>query len=296
MRRSERDQLLRPGSTTQDIDWIKVAMIVHKARNLWTRISGNWRPAFKESHISTAIPRKIHQLWIAPQDHTGDIPSDVVYQTRRWQETHPDFEHRVWTIDEVAAAIPTPKSKRMMETINVCRFEAMRADVVRLYLVHEFGGFWSDLKVYPIRRWLDGHLDQKLVLIEHFKSEWIPNPAGVLLNSFFGAYRHNPFIEACLERAHMNIDNRLSTTLWDVASPQMYMDVYDEWLARAGCTPDGVVLPSSYVWGNVVELGGGSYNNNDRHWSVREQNESMYLDTDARAISTPGWRWRFLDR
>lgn len=226
---------------------------------------------------SKLIPKKIHQLWIPP-GHLNTIPDDVLPQISAWRSFHPDFEHKIWTIDEVAASLPTSRSVRMMEAVRVARFEAMKADIVRLYLLSEFGGFWADLKVKPRRRWLDQYLNKELVLVEHFRFEQLADPAGVLTNNLIGSSAKNDFIEACIERVHENIDARLSTSVWHVAGIKVYMDIYSEWEKRNGYTPNGVVLKSDYVWHQLVELGSGSYSANRLHWSVRERGESIYLD------------------
>ena len=227
--------------------------------------------------VSENIPRIIHQLWIPPA-HLRAIPDDVLPQVRAWKDSHPDFEHRLWTVEEVAANLSAPRAARMMEAVRVSRFEAMKADIMRLYLLAEFGGFWSDLKVRPRRRWLDEYLDNDLVLVEHFRFDQLPDPSGTLTNNLIGSRARNSFIEACIEKAHANIDARLSTSVWHVAGIKIYMDIYSDLCARNAPPPRSRILKSDYVWGEIVELGHGSYSSNHRHWSVREKIESIYLE------------------
>ena len=245
--------------------------------NLWSALRIRKASNFDKAETPKAIPRRIHQLWIPPS-HLEAIPDDVRPQVGAWKNYHPDFEHRIWTIEEVAASIPAQSAARMTEALKVCRFEAMKADIVRLYLLYEHGGFWSDLKVFPRRRWLDEYLDSELLLVEHFKFEQLPNPTGVLTNNLIGARSKNPFIGACIERVHANIDRRLSTTVWHVAGIKIYMDIYEEWRSSYGQSPPGVVLTWDYVWSELVGLGYGSYSADHRHWSVREKNEPIYLE------------------
>ncbi|WP_342110950.1 glycosyltransferase family 32 protein [Methylobacterium sp. SI9] len=232
--------------------------------------------AFQHADCRSRIPKLIHQLWIKPT-HLDDIPDDVVMQVRAWKELYPDFRHRLWTIDEVAKSLPDARAKRMMGAIGLCRFEAMKADIVRLYILQEFGGFWSDLKVKPIRRWLDDYLDKDVVLIEHFKFALLQDPAGVLTNNLIGSMPNNRFINFCIDRAHQNINSRLSTSVCHIAGVKIYMDILAEMKGRNEWTSNSIILNSDDVWGRLVELGHGSYSADQRHWSVREKTESIYL-------------------
>lgn len=229
------------------------------------------------TNSSNVIPRRIHQLWISPA-HLKTIPDDVMPQTQAWAEFHPDFKHRVWTIEEAAASLPIRRAKRMMEAVRLSRFEAMKADIIRLYLLSEFGGFWSDLKVKPRRRWLNEHLDKELLLVEHFPFVGIPNPTGTLMNGFFGCAPKNTFIESCIEQVHSNIDNRLSASIWDVAGPRVFMNIYHNWSSSNDRDFEGIILPWEYAWNEILEMGSGSYSFDRHHWSVREKEESIYLD------------------
>lgn len=231
----------------------------------------------KISNNTNGIPKNIHQLWIPPA-HLDKIPDDVLPQINAWKTLHPDYNHKVWTIDEVAASLPDSRSERMLKAVKLARFEAMKADIIRLYLLSEFGGFWSDLKVVPRRRWLDEYRSKDLVLVEHFPFAQLPNPAGVLTNNLIGAKAKNAFIDACIDRVHRNIDARLSTSVWHVAGIKVYMEVYSEWQRRHGSSMNTEVLKSESVWGHIVDIGSGSYSADIRHWSVREKNESIYLD------------------
>lgn len=235
-----------------------------------SKLFNHYRPNVRK------IPKKIHQLWIPP-DHLDHIPDDVLPQIEAWKTFHPDFSHKVWTVAEVAASLPASRSKRMMEAVRAARFEAMQADIIRLYLLSEFGGFWSDLKVMPRRRWLDEYLDNQLVLVEHFPFHQLPDPTGVLTNNLIGATPNNEFIEACIERVHQNIDARLSTSVWHVSGIKVYMDMYSEWKTNQARLAGVSVLDSNFVWNEIVALGNGSYSANQRHWSVRERQESIYV-------------------
>ncbi len=239
------------------------------------------------------IPHQIHQLWIPPEKSDGSVPWDVKDNSSCWKDLHPDFSHCIWTLPDLLKALPGDEASCLEKVLPVCRFESMKADLARLFLLHHQGGFWTDLKLRPLCRFLDRHVGDDLLLIEHFQSEFIPDPAGVLVNGFFGCCPKNPFIGECLKRALANVGKRLATTIWEVTGPKLFMDTRDE-AERSGQAIKGQILPSAAVWGRLIEIGSGGFSANDDHWSIREQRETMYLDTADRAEAVPVWRYKYL--
>jgi mannosyltransferase OCH1-like enzyme len=231
------------------------------------------------------IPRAIHQLWIPPEGQQRELPDDTLRQVAAWKTMHLGFEHTIWTIDDVLSVLPTEASSRLEPLLAVCRFESMKADLTRLFLLFHQGGFWIDLKLYPLCSFLDEHTTSDLMLVEHFPSEFIPDPSGVLVNGIFGCSRGNPFIGACLERATANVRRRMSTTVWEVTGPNVFMEVAAE--------ISSVAMPSTSVWGKLIEVGSASFSSDAAHWSAREQRETMYLDTATYADAVPIWRTAF---
>jgi len=169
----------------------------------------------------------------------------------------------------------------------------VQADLARLYLLHHRGGFWVDLRLRPLRSFLGDYCQGDLLLVEHFASEFIPQPAEVFINSLFGCRQGDPFIRQCLQRASRNVAQRMSSTVWEVTGPKVLMDTRDALMAR-GLDIGATILPSAQVWGRLVQIGSGSYANGPRHWSAREQNKPMYVDCETYADRVPVWRTKYL--
>jgi mannosyltransferase OCH1-like enzyme len=189
------------------------------------------------------IPRLLHQFWIANDTNTA-IPEAAMSNVRLWKDFHPDFTLRTWDYSAVLFAMPRKKRNILREARRIVRFETMFADIARLFILYEFGGVWVDLKIIPLKRWLHGITGENLVLIEHFESEWIAPGNGVLINSCFACCPRNPFIGRCLDLAISNIEARMSSTIWEITGPKVFMDVRDSAVSE-GRKIDGLVIPAT---------------------------------------------------
>ena len=78
------------------------------------------------------IPRAFHQIWL------GEEPFPYGAERETWRHLHPDWEHRLWTEDEL------PGDLELTEAANLLRQPAERADILRLELLHRHGGVYLD--------------------------------------------------------------------------------------------------------------------------------------------------------
>jgi inositol phosphorylceramide mannosyltransferase catalytic subunit len=88
-----------------------------------------------------AIPRTIHQIWIGPdplpEDHRGWIET--------WRTHHPEWEHRLWTEDDL------PDDPIRPEVLDRMRMPVERADILRLEILYRQGGVYVDTDVECLR-------------------------------------------------------------------------------------------------------------------------------------------------
>lgn len=116
------------------------------------------------------------------------MPIDVRYFIRDIKENNPHIEHKLWTDNNL------PK---MPENVNLVynkfgdkKQYAFQADVLRIFLIKEYGGIYLDADFNQI-----GSLDE-LFDYENFFCEWNK----LLLNGTFGAKKGSELIEvACRE-------------------------------------------------------------------------------------------------
>lgn len=87
------------------------------------------------------IPRIFHQIWLGPDD----LPDEYRGLQRTWTSRHPEWELRFWTEENL------PRNLRRREVYELMRQPAERADMLRLELLHQFGGVYVDVDFECLR-------------------------------------------------------------------------------------------------------------------------------------------------
>lgn len=86
----------------------------------------------------------IHQVWVGP----FTMPQRVVDGIQRIKDAHPQFEHRMWTNANVPA-MPAHVQAAFDKWMAHGDY-AFACDVLRFWLVHEFGGVYLDADFVPL--------------------------------------------------------------------------------------------------------------------------------------------------
>jgi len=221
-----------------------------------------------------SIPKIIHQFWISSSGNI--IPDDVKANIETWHNTHPDFISITWTLPRLSKLLENFHGLNVLECIQACRFPAMQSDLIRLAMVYEHGGFWSDLKNYAIDAFLCDLLEYDIpVLAEHWPIEKCPYMEPHLLNSFFGAPKYNEFIWLCLKQACENITTRKKLGVFGLTGAGVMMNVLKQ-MEHSGNACNYHLLEHSVLWGKHLKREGGSYNDGNQHWSIRQKTESLF--------------------
>jgi len=85
------------------------------------------------------IPKIIHQIWVGP----NEIPPQCLTYINTVKTLHPKYEHILWTNDNLP---PLPdKVQIQMEKYGKNKKWAFQCDVLRYYLLNEFGGIYLDV-------------------------------------------------------------------------------------------------------------------------------------------------------
>lgn len=221
------------------------------------------------------IPNTFHLIWIDPttQSGIGPLPSDVSDNLNSWHGKEAKHRPVLWELPSLYDLCSQYHMPEVAAALRVCRFPAMQADLGRLFLLKVFGGFWVDLKLHLLMPFLDSLAEYDLIVTEHFVAPNLPNPNGTLSNSFIGARPNHPAIARALEFALANINNRTSNCYWTAGAPNIKK-------AIDGANDLGRyrMLTHTESWGRLFKIQGGSYNADDRHWSLREKVEPLYFD------------------
>jgi len=84
------------------------------------------------------IPKIIHQIWVGPYR----IPNREKKLILDIKKMHPDFEHKYWT-DENVPELP-PVLQEVYELFGSRKHYTFQADLLRIFLVHKYGGLYLD--------------------------------------------------------------------------------------------------------------------------------------------------------
>jgi hypothetical protein len=87
------------------------------------------------------IPRTIHQIWLGPDP----LPEEHGPWIKSWKRHHPDWEHRMWTEDNL------PADPVRDEVLDRLRLPVERADILRLEVLYRHGGVYVDTDLECLR-------------------------------------------------------------------------------------------------------------------------------------------------
>jgi mannosyltransferase OCH1-like enzyme len=85
------------------------------------------------------IPKLIHQIWVGPYQ----MPARERRFVEGIKRGHPDYAHTLWTNANLPA-LPAAVQERLAHFERDQSY-AFQADILRAWLVHEYGGFYLDI-------------------------------------------------------------------------------------------------------------------------------------------------------
>jgi mannosyltransferase OCH1-like enzyme len=91
----------------------------------------------------SGIPKIIHQTW-----KTKDIPEHWKKSQKEWQRLHPEWIYILWTDDDIRNHIKKYHSD-FLELHDNYEYPIQRADMIRYFILYDFGGLYSDLDFFP---------------------------------------------------------------------------------------------------------------------------------------------------
>jgi len=219
-------------------------------------------------------------MWIDPSAQGTPLPPDIRENTEKWSVLNPGYLHKVWSIDEVFALLNMTHRAIERQAIEACRFPAMKADIARLVLLQEFGGFWADLRLRPLAAISADLWQFHTILIEHFPRLNLPDPTGVLINSFIGAQPCSPIIKTALNLVLANVATKTPRNVYSMTGPPNLENALLAYRLMESEASVGVkILSFKECWDRLWEKVEGSFNKDGMHWSLREKTEAP-VDSD----------------
>jgi mannosyltransferase OCH1-like enzyme len=124
----------------------------------------------------TLIPRILHQTWLG----ADPLPEDMARCVETWRVHHPEWEHHLWTDENL------PPGLLRAEGYERLRHPVERSDILRLELVHRYGGVYVDTDVECLRP-----IDPLLAGVTFFVERL---PSGRLSHFVMGATPEHPVL------------------------------------------------------------------------------------------------------
>lgn len=124
----------------------------------------------------------IHQIWVGPLN----MPVQERYFVRDVKQMNPSWKHILWT-NENLPELPD-NIKVMYDLFGKDKSYAFQADLLRLFIVKEYGGLYLDVDFKPLNSFDD------LQDFDEIFCQWNK----LILNGVFGASKNNKYlIDAC---------------------------------------------------------------------------------------------------
>lgn len=85
----------------------------------------------------------IHQTW-----QSTDLPARLLPYVKAWKRLHPGWSHQLWT-DEDNAKLIQDCYPWFLATYQAYPYDIQRADAIRYFILHRYGGLYADLDYQP---------------------------------------------------------------------------------------------------------------------------------------------------
>jgi mannosyltransferase OCH1-like enzyme len=103
--------------------------------------------------ISHSIPKIIHQVWINDTflgNPKKNIPDKWNKAIELWKTNHPDWIYILWTDDTILSYL-NDYHPDFVEHYKNYEYLIQRADMIRYFILYDYGGVYCDLDMYPIK-------------------------------------------------------------------------------------------------------------------------------------------------
>jgi len=148
------------------------------------------------------IPRRMHHILLGPLSLSP--PQTWVSARNSCIELHSKFEkHYYWT-DENGREFLEKNYAWFLKTWNSYKTNVQKADALRYFVLHYYGGIFLDMDLYCLHR-LDGlfnYLDNRISSDKHIFLAAKAFPVGIS-NGFMITTRHHPLLQRVIENLEL---------------------------------------------------------------------------------------------
>jgi mannosyltransferase OCH1-like enzyme len=172
------------------------------------------------------IPKIIHQTW-----KTTKVPTQWQAWQRSWQEYHPTWEYRLWT-DEMNRDFIAQSYAWFLPIYDSYTDNIKRADAIRYFLMHHFGGIYVDLDLQCLKP-IDKLLGEEELVMGWEPAAHISRYASehrglkyLVCNAFLASRPAHPFWEHVFK--HL-VESKDAVGVLDSTGPFMLTRAYDSY-------------------------------------------------------------------
>lgn len=137
---------------------------------------------------TSSIPRYLHFIWVGEEAAPPKVSENVI----QWKNMMEDWNVRIWTNDDLTL---DNFPKKLLDRVHKAQKGAQKADILRYYIVYQYGGVYLDTDMTPYRT-----LNP---IFNHFKTSTLflchdlPLTWPYIINSFFAAIPRHPILKKC---------------------------------------------------------------------------------------------------
>ena len=216
---------------------------------------------------------RLIQYWDQPVP-----PALLLKRMEHWRELHPSWRYQRFDRESAAQFIGSTYGSALKEAFLDIRLPAMQADVFRIALLQEKAAVWVDSGtncLQPLETWLNR--SHSLVLLRRSHQQHLRICSALIHCAAPG----HPLLVAAWQQIAAALLARDGERVYRDFGPGVLRD-----LLAAGAPEAGLqVLPETEL---ADQLGIGSSSDvlpSDRHWSHRQQVESLYLSGGSPSAS-----------
>lgn len=165
------------------------------------------------------IPKIIHQTW-----KTEIIPDTMKNYTKSWQVNHPTWTYMFWT-DLTIRDMIRDHYPWFLHYFDQYPHQIMRVDAFRIFVLHRYGGVYSDIDMECFKP-LDPLLNESALLLF---LEW----PGSISNAIMASSPGHPFWEYCFQeliRKHISVGEH--TEAWSATGPKFITTALNSYKAQ----------------------------------------------------------------
>lgn len=134
------------------------------------------------------IENNLHQIWVG----NTRIPSHIKENMDKVREHHKDFNYYFWNDDNLPE-LPD----HLKKMYDAYQHPAIKADLLRMYVIYKFGGTYLDADIVPING-----LYSEFILHQQYDGFIIYNESyqlSALANTIFGFKKKNPLLKYMID-------------------------------------------------------------------------------------------------